>query len=173
MKQTGVWILMTGMALFLSLPSVAQKRLTLGEIKAAEKKNQVEQAQDVAQGTVPQTGKPVANAPAPVNVPLTCSWDKTDHDFGTSILHQKPASTTFTMTNNGTVPVTITEVTTSCGCTSRKFSKEPIKPGETGTVSLEYDAKISGFFTKSAIVKLNDGQKYVLTIKGEVQKVEG
>ena len=47
---------MTGMALFLSLPSVAQKRLTLNEIKAAEKKNQVEQAQDVAEGTVPQTG---------------------------------------------------------------------------------------------------------------------
>jgi hypothetical protein len=76
------------------------------------------------------------------------------------------------MSNKGNGPVTINEVTTSCGCTASKYTKEPIKPGETGTVTLTYDSKITGFFTKSAIVKLNDGQKYVLTIKGTVQKAE-
>ena len=68
--------------------------------------------------------------------------------------------------------MTITTVQTSCGCTSPSYTKEPIKPGEKGTVTLTYDAKISGFFSKSAVVRLNDGQKYTLSIKGEVQKAQ-
>jgi len=178
MKKTGFWILLTGMALILAMPSMAQKRVSVEDIKAAQKRKAMVQVDDGAQATTPVTNSKVvtpATQQAPpaigTTVPLTCTWDKTIHDFGTSVLHQHPASATYTVTNKGTVPVTITEVTTTCGCTSRKFSKEPIKPGETGTVSLEYDAKISGMFTKSAIVKMNDGQKYVLVIKGEVQKV--
>jgi hypothetical protein len=110
--------------------------------------------------------------PAAPPVPLTCTWDVIDYDFGKSVVQLKPASATFNMTNAGKEPVTITQVQTSCGCTSPKYTKEPIKPGEKGEVVLTYNAAISGFFSKSAQVKLNDGQKYSLTIKGEVQKVE-
>lgn len=113
-----------------------------------------------------------ATAPAAPPVPLTCTWDVTDYDFGKSLVQLKPGSATFTVNNAGKEPVTITLVQPSCGCTSPKYTKEPIKPGEKGEVVLTYDAKVSGYFSKSAVVKMNDGQKYVLTIKGEVQKVE-
>jgi hypothetical protein len=115
---------------------------------------------------------PPANPPAALNVPLTCSWETTNYDFGTTPVQGKPANAVFNLTNNGTTAVTITAVQTSCGCTSPSYTKEPIKPGEKGTVTLTYDSKISGFFSKSAVVRLNDGQKYSLTIKGEVQKAQ-
>lgn len=121
----------------------------------------------------PAAGNQVAPpAPQAPPVPLTCTWDVTDYDFGKNVTQLKPASATFTITNAGKDPVTITLVQPSCGCTSPKYTKEPIKPGEKGEVVLTYDAKISGYFSKSAQVKLSDGQKYALTIKGEVQKVE-
>ena len=136
----------------------------------------------VATATTPATVAPATattNAAAPATVappappvPLTCTWDVTDYDFGKNVIQQKPASAIFTLTNAGKDPVTISQVSTSCGCTAPKYSKEPIKPGEKGEVVLTYNAAISGPFGKSAQVKLNDGQNYTLTIKGEVQKVE-
>jgi hypothetical protein len=173
MKKTRFSIMAAGLALLIAFPAVAQKKVTLQEIVKEEQKAQATQAvQTVDDGQPPVPGKNPTSSQIPGNVPLTCSWDKNEHDFGGTVMHQKPASANFTITNNGKNPVTISEVAPTCGCTSPKYTKEPIKPGEKGTVTLTYDAKITGFFTKNAIVKLNDGQKYILTIKGEVQKVD-
>ena len=128
-------------------------------------------AQAAAARTAAANQAAQAAPPAPP-VPLTCTWDVTDYDFGKNVVHLKPASATFNLTNAGKDPITITQVSTSCGCTAPKYSKEPIKPGEKGEVVLTYNAAVSGYFSKSAQVTLNDGQKYSLTIKGEVQKVE-
>jgi hypothetical protein len=125
-----------------------------------------------AKAATTATTAATANPAAAASVPLTCAWDKTTHDFGQEVEHLKPATATYTITNNGDAPVTISVVQPSCGCTAPNYTKEPIKPGETGTVSLTYDSKISGPFSKSATVRLNDGQRYTLVIKGEVQKVQ-
>jgi hypothetical protein len=172
MKKSGLLILAAGAVMFLAMPAMAQKKVTLQEIQKSEQKAQSAEIQTINDGDVGTPGKAVANAPLPGNVPLTCTWDKTEHDFAATVMHQKPAKATYTITNAGKTPVTISEVITTCGCTSPNYTKEPIKPGEKGSVSLTYDSKITGFFTKNAIVKLNDGQKYILTIKGEVQKVD-
>ena len=172
MKKSSLLIIAAGAALFLAMPVMAQKKVTLQEIQKSEQQAQTAEIQTISNADAGIPGKAVANAPLPGNVPLTCTWDKTEHDFSTSVMHQKPAKASFTITNAGKSPITISEVITTCGCTSPNYTKEPIKPGEKGVVSLTYDAKITGFFTKNAIVKMNDGQKYILTIKGEVQKVD-
>ncbi len=174
MKKTALFILAAGVVSFMALPVNAQKKVTLQEVQKETQKTEAAQAvaappANTAQATPGNSN--AAQAPA-VPVPLTCTWDVTDYDFGKNVMQLKPASATFTMKNAGKDPVTITLVQPSCGCTSPKYTKEPIKPGEKGEVVLTYDAKISGFFSKSAQVKLSDGQKYVLTIKGEVQKDE-
>jgi hypothetical protein len=185
MKKTALFILAAGALVFTTLPVNAQKKVTLQEVQKESQKNTGAVAGQTAAkpaGTTapkPATVTSPSNAPTPAQaapaappVPLTCTWDVTDYDFGKNVTQMKPASATFNITNAGKEPVTITLVQPSCGCTSPKYTKEPIKPGEKGEVVLTYDAKVSGFFSKSAQVKLNDGQKYTLTIKGEVQKVE-
>jgi len=185
MKKTALFILAAGALVFTALPVNAQKKVTLQQIQKETQKNQGTQA--VTKPIVPaaETKPTATHNAAPVNpaainqvappappVPLTCTWDVTDYDFGKNVIQLKPASATFNITNAGKDPVTITTVQPSCGCTSPKYTKEPIKPGEKGEVVLTFNAAVSGFFSKSAQVKLNDGQKYTLTIKGEVQKVE-
>ena len=151
-------------------PAAATKQVVAGAITTPPPANPA--AAPAKSAAADQAAAPAPQAPAAPAVPLTCTWDVTDYDFGKNVTQLKPASATFNITNAGKEPVTITLVQPSCGCTSPKYTKEPIKPGEKGEVVLTYDAKTSGFFSKSATVKLNDGQKYMLTIKGEVQKVE-
>jgi len=97
------------------------------------------------------------------------SFDKTNHNFG-ELVQGNPATATFKMKNDGTEPLMITAVSTSCGCTAPVFPKEPLKPGKSGEIKLTYDAKTPGFFKKSAQVKTQDGKIHTLYIEGEVKK---
>ena len=54
------------------------------------------------------------------------------------MLSDGPLSCTFTMKNISEKPVVIYSVVTSCGCTDVKWTREPIMPGKTGTISSTY-----------------------------------
>lgn len=67
--------------------------------------------------------------------------DSTSHDFG-SIGDSKPVSHTFTVTNTGSLPMIITTVTNGgCGCTTPKWTREPIAPGKTGQITITFSPK--------------------------------
>ena len=65
-------------------------------------------------------------------------FDRTIHNFGDVMLSDGPLSCTFTLKNTGSTPTVIYTVVTSCGCTDVKWTKEPILPGQTGTISATY-----------------------------------
>ena len=95
-------------------------------------------------------------------------FDKTTHEFGT-ILWKNPVTATFKITNKGDKPLVISNVTTSCGCTVADWTKEPIAPGKTGSVSSTFDAKAIGRFQKSVGIYCNASNKPIyLAIRGEV-----
>lgn len=90
------------------------------------------------------------------------------HDFG-KIEQGKPATFTFEFKNTGTDPIIINDATASCGCTKPTFSREPIMPGKTGSVSATYNAAAMGPFNKSVTVTSNgESPSVVLYLKGEV-----
>lgn len=96
--------------------------------------------------------------------------DKDKHEFGKIKEDGGPSSVTFTVTNTGTGFLTITEVQPSCGCTTPTWTKEPIAPGQKGTISASYDPmNRPGPFNKNIVIKTN-GEPSVanLTISGEV-----
>ena len=97
------------------------------------------------------------------------TWTKDVHDFG-SIEKGKPTSHEFTFKNTTKQTVVITKVQPSCGCTATNYTKTPIKPGETGTVTATYNAASPGNFNKTLTVITNDSEAgKVLTIKGKVE----
>lgn len=99
-------------------------------------------------------------------------WDSTIYDFGT-IEQNKPAEHVFHFTNNGDVPLVISNAKASCGCTVANYTKEPIAPGAKGFVSARYNAAKVGAFTKTVTVTANTGEEaIVLTLKGEVKAAE-
>ena len=102
-------------------------------------------------------------------VAKTYAWNETTHDFG-KIVQGDPASVTFTVKNSGTAPVIIISAKSSCGCTVAEYTKEPVKPGESGIVKATYNAANTGAFTKTVTVTLEGiAAPDVLVIKGEVE----
>lgn len=111
--------------------------------------------QKEAKAEISKPGKPV-------------TFDKTTHKFG-DLVKGSPATASFKITNNKTEPLVIVHVGTSCGCTAPVYPKEPIKPGESGTIKLTYDSKKLGYFKKSAQVKTKEGKFFQLLIEGTVK----
>jgi hypothetical protein len=64
-----------------------------------------------------------------------------------------PVTASFTFTNISKQDVIIENVTPGCGCTKSDYTKEPIKPGKTGTITATYNAANVGNFSKSVYVK--------------------
>jgi hypothetical protein len=102
------------------------------------------------------------------------SFEEETYDFGT--LTQKTAPNNkiaheFSFTNTGKKPIKISQVTASCGCTTPKWSSEPIQPGKKGTILVEYDASRLGSFHK-AITITSDAKtpSKIIFIKGVVEQ---
>ena len=71
-----------------------------------------------------------------------------DHEFGT-MENSSDGSCVFIFKNNSKKPIAITNVKSSCGCTSPSWSKEPIQPGQSGTIDVVYNTNIPGAFNKT------------------------
>lgn len=96
-------------------------------------------------------------------------WDKDVHDFG-QVAQNSPVSVDFNFTNTGNVPMLITEVKTSCGCTATNYPKAAIEPGATASITVNYNAKAAGSFNKTVMVYANTEEKVKkLQIKGMVE----
>jgi hypothetical protein len=75
---------------------------------------------------------------------------------------------TFSFKNTGKEPVIISNVQTSCGCTTAKKPEAPVTPKKSADISVKYDTKRVGQFTKTITVTSNVSDPIVLTIKGTV-----
>lgn len=115
-----------------------------------------------------QTEEKAAEAPATGGP--TMDFVSEEIDYGTIEQNADPLRT-FNFTNNGDAPLQITNAKGSCGCTVPTWPKEPIFPGESGTIEVRYDTKRIGKFVKRVTLTTNVGtDKVTLTIKGLVEK---
>jgi hypothetical protein len=108
-----------------------------------------------------------AAAPAVKADMAAFQWTDQAHDFG-KIKQGVPVSHEFRFTNSGKVPLVITNVQASCGCTTPDWTKEPVPPGQQGFIKATYNAAAPGIFNKTVTVTANVEQGTVLSIKGEV-----
>ncbi len=99
-------------------------------------------------------------------------FEKTEHDFG-KILQGEQVSYTFKFKNVGNAPLLITSVEKTCGCTSPEYTKTPIKPGESGKITITYDSNgHKGFQNKRLIVKANTNpSESIIRIKAQVENI--
>ena len=65
-------------------------------------------------------------------------FDKKVHDFGDVMIAEGPVSCVFTFTNIGKEPLVVHNVISSCGCTTPDWTREPVRPGATGTIQATF-----------------------------------
>lgn len=96
-------------------------------------------------------------------------FKKENVDFGTTAFN-KPVTINFEFTNVEKQPVLIENVRTSCGCTAPTWTKAPVLPGKTGTVTTTYSANSVGQQNKTIWVKIKGvEQEKELHLTGTVQ----
>ena len=89
-------------------------------------------------------------------------------DYGT-IEQNSDGERTFTFKNNGNAPLILSNVKSSCGCTVPSYSKAPIAPNTTGVITVNYDTKKVGSFSKTITVTSNATEvTTLLKVKGNV-----
>ncbi len=116
---------------------------------------------------------PIHQSSASLNVSsvaktASIKWKQVEIDLG-EITQNKPVTVEFEFTNTGELPLVISGVQASCGCTSTNFSKTPVLPGETSKVSAIYNAASKGSFKKTVTVTTNAEEAVkVLTLMGSV-----
>lgn len=101
--------------------------------------------------------------------PETLQMKETSFDFG-KIAQGKPVTHLFEVTNVGTQPMVISNVQTSCGCTTPEWKKDPIAPGATTIVKVGYNAASEGPFEKYITIVYNQNQVKQVKINGIVWK---
>lgn len=100
-------------------------------------------------------------------------FDKTVHKFGTFSEKTPVQTAVFAFTNIGKAPLIINQAIASCGCTIPSYTKEPIMPGEKGTVKVTYNGKgkFPGHFKKSITIRTNGKVEMVrLYIEGDMKE---
>lgn len=97
-------------------------------------------------------------------------WLETVHNFGAFDESLGKVSCNMRFINLSDRPITIRQVHVTCGCTSPSFDRNPIAPGDTGSVTLSYDpAGRPGRFEKKVYVDLSTTpERYTIYIKGSV-----
>lgn len=99
--------------------------------------------------------------------PLTSiQADRTSADLG-SFARSEEQKVVFNLKNTGRHLLVVHDVTTSCGCITVDYPKEPVRPDDVLPLTVTYRADEAGYFSKTATVHCNaEGAPLVLNVKG-------
>ncbi len=102
-------------------------------------------------------------------VGASIEFNKEVHDYGT-IKNGADGSCTFEFKNTGDSPLIISNAKGSCGCTVPDWPKEPIAPGASGVIKVNYDTMRTGEINKSVTITSNavNAPDKIVFIKGNV-----
>ncbi|MFW5706748.1 MAG: DUF1573 domain-containing protein [Bacteroidota bacterium] len=98
-------------------------------------------------------------------------WEKERYDFGTVYLDDPPETKLdLKFTNEGNEPLVLTQVRACCGTRVHSWPKEPIQPGEEGTIQIEFRlAPRAHRISRTVTVTSNaDPETSIFRIVGEV-----
>lgn len=107
----------------------------------------------------------------PTGPTTSIAFEETDFDFG-AVDEGEKVKHTYKFKNTGNEPLIIASAKGSCGCTVPKWSSDPIAPGQTGVIDVEFDSKGKpGKQTKRVTVTANTvPAQTFLNITGTVNK---
>lgn len=101
---------------------------------------------------------------------MNVSINEATHDFGTQKLYTK-TEFEFKVRNDSSIALAISNISTSCGCTTPTYSKRPVKSGKVAIIKVSYDSARIGAFNKSIHVYTNFSTEPIeLYIKGTMEE---
>jgi hypothetical protein len=108
--------------------------------------------------STPATNRPAAPAPHIQFASVTNDMEK--------IVGGQIVKCTFVFTNTGDRPLEITDVRSSCGCTTTGDWSRKVEPGQTGTIPIQFDSTdFDGPVSKSILITCNDPRQTRVSLR--------
>ena len=117
-----------------------------------------------------QTIEPEAPAFVPTAEGPKIEFERNVHDFG-QITQGDNGDAVFQFQNVGSEPLLLSNVSASCGCTVPYWTREPIMPGERGSITVRYNTNIVGHIGRAVTVHSNsvdNANRVILRVTGNV-----
>ncbi len=98
-----------------------------------------------------------------------------DHDYGKIDIENIPEATlNVKFTNTGSQPLILSNVRGCCGTRITDYTKEPIMPGKTGNIKVEFEIlpKIQTISRTVTVMSNSANSPDIFKIKGEVVEVD-
>jgi hypothetical protein len=134
-----------------------------------------EEARQNIEGTVtpqnPNQMDPAAQtSPVPTGPTTEMVFGQTEFDFG-SVKEGEKVSHTYTFKNSGKEPLVISNAQGSCGCTVPQWPRDPIAPGQSGKIVVEFDTrgKAGDRNQKVTLTANTNPPQTFLSLKGKVE----
>lgn len=179
MKYLSLTILFFGMLAFTACQSDGETNAAEDSPEVVDQTNNEDQVQNPREARAAsreETNNRADQTPeAPKGPSTTVAFENDVHDFGT-IKDGDKVKHTFVFTNTGSDPLILSNARGSCGCTVPEWPRDPIPPGETGKLTVEYDSRNKGSVdgkvdTKFVTVTANtEPRTHRLTIRANVVK---
>ncbi len=108
------------------------------------------------------------NKVAKIEIPATIEILKKEYNFG-EITMTDSIVVSFYIKNISDIPLLITKVGTSCGCTTSEYTKDEVMKNENATINVVFKPNDTGFTEKSIVVESNTEPPFnVFYLKGQV-----
>jgi len=146
--------------------------LTLVAVMASAIFCQAANAQKKSKKEIKAEQKAIADSIAALEASLVegteMTFKFTEHNFG-NVESGSDVSYDFEFVNTGKAPLIINNVSTSCGCTTPSWPREPVPSKGRAVIKVKYDSNRIGNFNKTITVYSNaTNSPVVLSIKGNV-----
>lgn len=104
----------------------------------------------------------------------TFDFEQEVYNFGT-ITEGTVVDTVFHFTNNGEGPLIINSAQGSCGCTVPDWPRQPIAPGESGVINVQFNSQNRGGHNEKTVTIISNAvpKTKVLKFSAEVVPAEG
>jgi len=97
-------------------------------------------------------------------------FEETEFDFG-DVIKGENVQTSFKFVNTGENPLIIKNAKGSCGCTVPQYPREPIGPGESAEILIEFNSAKGGTGNQNKTITVTantDPDQFVLRIRANV-----
>ena len=79
------------------------------------------------------------------------TFEETVYDFG-EVMEGEMVSYIFKFKNDGKVPLVINNAHSTCGCTVPVWPKDPVNPGDSGEIKVEFNTKSKTDFQEKPVI---------------------
>ena len=94
--------------------------------------------------------------------------DGTDVDYG-NVDYGSDRIRKVKFTNTGNEPLISNNASGSCGCTVPTWPQQPILPGESATIDINYDTNRPGPINKTVTIRTAHGKEHYIRVLGTIK----